>query len=502
MAYVPPGITVAQLHTFAERLQHALQTHPTPSLSTVQEAFARAAGYASTHDAHQATLGWDPATGQPRGLPLWPSVSCRRLAEWAAPFRKHWSAQAHPGALAVLAHQWGHASQEALLAVLASSASVRLRPALIQKGFTHDQVTTLQKWLHCPIGLVCVAGPDRTANQALLGQLVRERYAQMKGHCKIYTLDDPPAFLDQPVHTSIWSHVSSPSPQNETAAHFDPIMRSVLQGDPDVLMMGRLYDGGTAGWARKACQSGHQVLAHLDASSPSQALSDLYTHGFLRDAQEEHQPDLRPKVIYQESLPRLCAACAQPFPFLPEDQETLPAPSASATTLSLPQRLCRALVSHGVDLSRVKVKGAGCAACGHSGHQGTVTCVALHQSPHWPSSQAPNDGLPNSSSSATAAHPHALLAHVRHHIACGQVSPWDAFQSLVWSDELGLTIGSPTGHPPFVWTDEQRAQLMAAFQHMAALEEAMQVPPAEASSVMPEPQAPLPPPSPGRSRTP
>ena len=63
---------------------------------------------------------------------------------------------------------------------------------------------------------------------------------------------------------------------------FSKALRSVLRHDPDVVMIGEIRDGETAGTAIKASLTGHLVFSTLHTNSAASALTRLADMGVQR----------------------------------------------------------------------------------------------------------------------------------------------------------------------------------------------------------------------------
>lgn len=491
MAYAPTGVTVAQLQTFADRLQAALHDTGRPSLSQVKEAFARAAGYAHAHEAHQAAQRAD------QGLPLWPQVSARRLAEWAAPFRRQWLAETTPTALAVLAQQWGHPHVKALLTALTLEPEVpSLRLCLKEQGFADDQVTAIQRMLHQPVGLILLASREESRKSALRTLLFEALIQSMPKKSKAYAVEEEASrSKDDQVYTI-------PPPSLVTRPSHEQLIRAAMRADPEVLLIGEVRDAFTADSVCKLGESGHKTFSSMRATSVADVFAQLQSFGL--SAQKLAAPHLLSGVIYHESFPCLCPSCAIPFvttlhnPGRPDPQ----------SHSRVERRLVEVLAQAGVPLDQIKGRGPGCDACQHTGVKGTTACAEVFlpedvrrvlRSSAAPDARRLMDG---------SVFQNRVLERIRR----GVISPWDAVETLtqmtrqpplsileVTGDPVRVRVApslphlhveAPTGHPAFVWTEAQKEELMNAFREMAALEERMNT------------AAPTPPASKLRSRSP
>lgn len=110
MAFVPSRTPVSAVQRLVDRLQPYREAQvETPTLAQLNEWLARVVGYP---DAHAAQVAARKALLVRQALPLLPTVSPRRLKEWAVQARKAWPAAS---AEALWAAMWGHASWDRLV---------------------------------------------------------------------------------------------------------------------------------------------------------------------------------------------------------------------------------------------------------------------------------------------------------------------------------------------------------------------------------------------------
>lgn len=185
-----------------------------------------------------------------------------------------------------------------------------------------------------PNGLVLVTGPTGSGKTTTL-------YAGLKllndGRRNILTVEDPVEYaVDGIGQTQVNARVG---------LNFAAGLRAILRQDPDVVMVGEIRDGETAGIAVQAALTGHLVLSSLhtnDAASAITRLRDFGVEPFLLAA------TLR-AVVAQRLVRRLCPAC--------RTARSADAGEAAALGLNPGDPLWQA---------------PGCAACNHTGWQGRV----------------------------------------------------------------------------------------------------------------------------------
>ena len=126
-------------------------------------------------------------------------------------------------------------------------------------------------------------------------------------------------------------------------------LRTILRSDPDVLLVGEIRDGETAGIAVQAAMTGHLVLSTIHANTATRAVSRLRNMG----VEAELIANTVNAIVAQRLARVLCPNCK-------EERES---PGA------------RFLYDDGsdIDISPSKVYSPkGCARCGRSGYTGRV----------------------------------------------------------------------------------------------------------------------------------
>jgi len=212
---------------------------------------------------------------------------------------------------------------------------------LDELGMGPDALETFRRLAERPHGIVLATGPTgsgkTTTLYAALG--LRQRTAE-----KIITVEDPVGYQLESV-TQV--------PVNAKAGMtFAGALRSILRQDPDVLMVGEMRDGETAGIAVQAALTGHLVFSSLhtnDAASALTRLVDLKVEPYLIAATLEG-------VLAQRLVRKICPDCRERY-----------APDRGAVALLAQQPVGR------VTLER----GRGCAACRHTGYHGRTGIFEL-----------------------------------------------------------------------------------------------------------------------------
>jgi len=208
--------------------------------------------------------------------------------------------------------------------------------------FRAEVLTALRRMLGTPHGILLVTGPTGSGKSTTLYAAMRELPGES---LKILTVEDP---VEYRLH---WLNQVQVQPQ--IGLTFANVLRSFLRQDPDVIMIGEMRDGETAGIAVQAALTGHLVLSTLHTNSAAGAVVRLVNMGV--------EPYLISAtlvgVLAQRLVRRLCDACKAPMP--PE------AAVKAAALLGLP---------HGMPLQLHTA--VGCPACRGTGYHGRL---AIHE---------------------------------------------------------------------------------------------------------------------------
>ncbi|MDU8912187.1 GspE/PulE family protein [Aestuariicoccus sp. MJ-SS9] len=204
-------------------------------------------------------------------------------------------------------------------------------------GLSPAQIALLERLSALPNGIILATGPTGSGKTTTLYSLLK---LANRDERNIVTVEDPVEY-DLP-------GISQSQINAEIGMTFATGLRATLRQDPDVILVGEIRDGETAGVAAQAALTGHLVFSSLHANGSVGAvvrLRDLGLDNFLIAA------TLR-GVIAQRLLRRLCPKCRHPH---------APTPSEAAHFSRNGQPVLAAV--HDAQ---------GCAACNGSGYAGRV----------------------------------------------------------------------------------------------------------------------------------
>ncbi|MDQ1493545.1 MAG: type pilus assembly protein PilB [Actinomycetota bacterium] len=205
-------------------------------------------------------------------------------------------------------------------------------------GMTPDQLGTLLEATTSSQGLVLITGPTGSGKTNTLYSVLAQVATRDKN---VVTLEDP-VEIQLPGITQVQIH-------ERAGLTFARGLRSVLRQDPDVILVGEVRDGETAGLALEASLTGHLVLSTLHTNSAAAAVTRLVDMGV--------EPFLVASslalVVAQRLVRRPCPACATPYE-----------PTAEV--------LDRLRVTSDILEGARPIRGAGCMECTDTGYRGRL----------------------------------------------------------------------------------------------------------------------------------
>jgi general secretion pathway protein E len=293
-------------------------------------------------------------------------------------------------------------------------------------GYYPVQLEAINNMLIGSSGLVLLVGPTNsgksTTMQAMLTRLFERRGASMK----IITVEDPVEYV---VHGACQIGVprsrKSLMDTNDSSV-FTTFLRGTLRQDPDAVVIGEVRDRDSAEVVRDMVLAGRKVLTTLHASSALWTFVRLKEMGVPYDLLT--MPGFLSGIVYQRLIPRLCPHCSK---VLRDDPSRIPG--------DVLVRLSRV-----ADIRRddVRVRGAGCPECHHTGFSGRIpVCEIVLPDPHLLQLIAANDLLSAEShwrTSASVPIPSggsSVLAHAIAVMRAGVVDPCDVETQVAMLDK-------------------------------------------------------------------
>ena len=171
-------------------------------------------------------------------------------------------------------------------------------------GFDAEQEKVFDNILSNPHGIILVTGPTGSGKSTTLYTSLSELNTE---DVNIITVEDP-------VEANI-NGINQVQVNNKADMTFAAALRSILRQDPDIIMIGEIRDGDTAGIAVQAAITGHLVVSTLHTNSAASTITRLIDMGI----ESYIAGDAVVGVIAQRLVRRLCTTCKQPR--LVEDDE-------------------------------------------------------------------------------------------------------------------------------------------------------------------------------------
>jgi type IV pilus assembly protein PilB len=169
---------------------------------------------------------------------------------------------------------------------------------------------TIKKGLAKPFGMVLITGPTGSGKTTTLYAFLQSLNTE---DVNIVSLEDPVEYFVAGINQS--------QVHPEIGYDFASGLRQILRQDPDIIMVGEIRDGETAGLAVQAALTGHVVLSTLhtnNAAGVIPRLIDLKVEPFLL-------PVSLNLIIAQRLVGVLCPDCKRPEVASPDAQKAIKA---------------------------------------------------------------------------------------------------------------------------------------------------------------------------------
>jgi type II secretory ATPase GspE/PulE/Tfp pilus assembly ATPase PilB-like protein len=227
------------------------------------------------------------------------------------------------------------------------SMSLRLlgqeRFTLDRLGLSEELRERIEVLLTKPNGIVLVTGPTGSGKSTTLYTFLSQLNSV---HRRIVTIEDP-------VENKLPGIVQIPV-KNEIGLTFASGLRSILRGDPNVVMVGEIRDLETAEIAVRASLTGHLVFSTLHTNDAVAGITRLIEMGvkpFLVSSAVR-------AFIAQRLVRCLCSACKEPANYKREDFLKLGFPEAK-------------------NLKLYRAARGGCQQCRGTGYSGRVALYEI-----------------------------------------------------------------------------------------------------------------------------
>src|SRR5574344_1694285 len=135
-------------------------------------------------------------------------------------------------------------------------------------GFSEDELEKFDKILKNPHGIILVTGPTGSGKSTTLYTALSELNTE---DVNIITVEDP-------VEANM-EGINQVMVNEKAGLTFASALRSILRQDPDIIMIGEIRDGETAGIAVKAAITGHLVVSTLHTNGTASTVTRLVDMG-------------------------------------------------------------------------------------------------------------------------------------------------------------------------------------------------------------------------------
>ncbi len=209
-------------------------------------------------------------------------------------------------------------------------------------GFSDEDCAKIEAAIRKPSGMILSTGPTGSGKTTTLYTLIKMLNSPA---VSIVTIEDP---IEYAVRDIEQIQVNS-----RTGLTFATGLRSILRQDPDIIMVGEIRDGETAGIAVNTALTGHLLLSTLhtnDAATTLPRLLDMGIDTYLVASTMNI-------AIGQRLVRKICDGCA-----MGETVTEVAAKSLAHLPLRVP-------VAAGESVMR----GSGCTACKGTGYKGRLS---------------------------------------------------------------------------------------------------------------------------------
>ncbi len=217
----------------------------------------------------------------------------------------------------------------------------RVRLGFEELGFAPPDIERLRQIIARPSGIVLVTGPTGSGKTTTLYAALQQIESETRN---VMTLEDPVEYR--------LAGIRQAQVLEKAGFTFAVGLRALLRQDPDVLLVGEIRDGETAGIASRAALTGHLVLSTLHTMNAVGAVSRLRELGL----EDYLLGSTISAILAQRLVRRNCPACSKP---------------AEATAAE------RRYLGLTADEPLVLQHGEGCAACGRTGYAGRLAVYEL-----------------------------------------------------------------------------------------------------------------------------
>jgi len=236
-------------------------------------------------------------------------------------------------------------------------------------GYSPRQNAILKRLARQTSGVNLFTGPTGSGKSTTLAAEIRMILLHRLG-VKIITIEDPVEYEFR--DSRVWQYrIANANTEEEKSRAFAGKLKAALREDPDIIMVGEVRGLETAREAINAAMTGHQVWTTLHVTDPFQILQRLTAMGvepFLLS-----DPSLMTAFIGQRLIKTLCPHCSVPLSGR-EDAFIAEHPGGAQALENLGTWTTGTPF---LDLSGVRLQGAGCSHCNGTGISGRTVVAQV-----------------------------------------------------------------------------------------------------------------------------
>jgi type IV pilus assembly protein PilB len=247
--------------------------------------------------------------------------------------------------------------EKVVMRLLPKAASA---PTLPELGLRGNALKTFEENIKKPNGIILITGPTGSGKTTTLFSAL-SKISSPK--VNIITLEDPVEYQIPGVN-QVQINIGA-------GLTFASGLRSFLRQDPNIIMVGEVRDGETAGLAIQASLTGHLVFSTLHTNSSAGALPRLLDMG----AETFLLASTMNCIVAQRVVRKICPECKEsftpPVQMVDDIKKTL-GNLLHEKHLKLSEEEEKDLEKFGGGSKLKLSKGKGCDKCGDSGYKGRV----------------------------------------------------------------------------------------------------------------------------------
>ncbi len=231
-----------------------------------------------------------------------------------------------------------------------------------QLGYTQAQIKQIKRMRRKAYGINIISGPTGSGKSTTLQRALTAGLRESNFEKNVITVEDPPEYE---IFGAAQLPVVNAKTDEERREAFRQAITASLRSDPDIVMIGEIRDGASAGLAFQAAMTGHQVWASLHANDALSILDRMRDMGVELYRLSDHT--LVTGLIGQRLVRKLCPKCKLSYSegiargFLDEEQARF---------------LCEAVGKERTEANVKFANPAGCDGC-RSGYTGRTVVAEV-----------------------------------------------------------------------------------------------------------------------------